>query len=163
MFVQYKPKDGEAQQWDFDPDEVRQSQAEMVEKRYGANWDAFLAAVRGGEAKARRVLLWHLIRLTHHTLRIEDVPDFRMGELTVEYSSTELRQLKDQLDRIDPNALPEDQAAELDLTRARVMQELTDALLRERGDDGATVHIPAGADLLDDPASEPVGKANSDG
>jgi hypothetical protein len=63
------------------PDEVTQSQAEMIEKRYGGRWDAFTEDVRAGGARARRVLLWHLQRQTHHTLRYEDTPDFRMGDL----------------------------------------------------------------------------------
>ncbi len=79
------------------PDRVRQSEAELIEKRYGQNWDKFRADVQSGSAKARRVLLWHLMRRDHHTLRFEDVPDFYTGELLVEHSADELTALKDRL------------------------------------------------------------------
>lgn len=92
MKVTYSPGEGDVQTWDFEPDDVPQSQAEMVEKRYGGqNWDQWLTDVRQGSARARRVLLWHLLRQTHHTLRFEDTPDFRMGQVRVDSSLPELR------------------------------------------------------------------------
>lgn len=98
--VTYKPKNSikEAHRaWDFDPSDMLQSQAEMVEKRYGGRFSDWVKSVQAGEARARRVLLWHLLRLEHHTLRMEDVPDFRMGELEVEYSISDLQKLRTQV------------------------------------------------------------------
>lgn len=97
MKITYTAGPDDVQSWDFDPDDVTQSQAEMVEKRYGQNWDTFLIDVRQGSARARKVLLWHLLRQTHHTLRIEDVPDFRMGDLKVEHSLDELLHIRDRV------------------------------------------------------------------
>jgi len=97
MKVTYTAGPGDVTVWEFDPDDVPQSQAEMVEKRYGRNWDTFLVDVRQGSARARKVLLWHLQRLTHHTLRIEDVPDFKMGAVKVEHSVDELLLIRDRV------------------------------------------------------------------
>lgn len=97
MKVEYKVGEGDVQVFAFVPDQVTQSQAELVEKRFGASWDDFLQAVRGGNAKARKVLLWHLLRATHHTLRYEDVPDFRMGDVKVSFDYDELMEIRDRV------------------------------------------------------------------
>ena len=96
MFVTYKPEGNDPQIWEFDPNRVRASQAEMVEKRYGQPWDVFLRDLIKGSMMARRVLLWHLTRLAHHTLRFEDTPDFYAAELTVEFSRAELEDFRRQ-------------------------------------------------------------------
>lgn len=149
MFVQFKPKGEPVQSYDFDPADVFQSQAEMVEKRYGQNWDAFVDGVKDGEAKARKVLLWHLMRTVHHNLRFEDTPDFRMGELVVEFSSSELRTMIHKLGAVDRNVLTAERSGELDGIESRLQTELTDALLREHeasAPDDVPALIEAGAD-----------------
>jgi hypothetical protein len=102
--VTYNAGEGEPRVWDFDPDEVPQSQAEIIEKRYGQLWDSFLSDVRQGSARARRVLLWHLLRREHHTLRLEDTPDFKMGQVKVEHSVEELLRVRDRVAKanLDP-------------------------------------------------------------
>ena len=135
MFVTYSPKGQEPQHWEFIPDDVFQDDAELVEKRFGGDWDAFLEGVRDGSARARRVLLWHLMRQDHPRLRFEDVPRFRMGEIKAEFSAAELREYADKLERIDRAGLGDDEIAALNAVASRVQTELTDALLRERGDD----------------------------
>ncbi|WIM97842.1 hypothetical protein ACTOB_001396 [Actinoplanes oblitus] len=100
MKVTYTPGEGDVQIWDFDPDQVPQSQAEMIERRYGSGpgqWDAWVDDCRRGGARARKILLWHLLRQTHHTLRFEDVPDFRMGQVKVEHSLEELLTIRDRV------------------------------------------------------------------
>jgi hypothetical protein len=83
MFVTFDKDDGSVPEiWEFDPNKVRASQAEMVEKRYGQPWDVFLRDLIKGSMLARRVLLWHLTRLSHHTLRFEDTPDFYAAKIT---------------------------------------------------------------------------------
>jgi hypothetical protein len=129
MFVTYTPEgtpEGEGQRWEFNPDRVRQSVAEMIEKRFGANWDNFRQGVQSGNAKARRVLLWHLLRVGgHHTLRYEDTPDFYMGEVVVEHSHAELLRLRDRLEKANLDDAEREQA------RTALDIELTDALTRE--------------------------------
>lgn len=111
------------------PDDVTQSQAEMVEKRYGRNWDDFLTDVRGGNAKARKVLLWHLLRQMHHTLRYEDTPDFKMGAVVVSFDLEELQIIRDRV--MKANLSDEDREAvltalDLDLSEAIDDEEPTD-------------------------------------
>lgn len=109
MHVTYRPEDGDSQRWTFDPGRVRQSQAELIERRFGGNYDAWRAGVQSGDSKARRVLLWHLLTLQHHTMRVEDVPDFFMDELLVEHSVDELRTLKDRLAKANVDASTREQ------------------------------------------------------
>jgi hypothetical protein len=122
MFVTYSPEGQPEQRWEFNPDRVRQSDAELIEKRYGQNWDAFRAGVQSGSAKARKVLLWHMLRREHHTLRLEDVPDFFMGELKVEHTRGELTVLRDRLAKAN---LPEGEREQM-MTALDI--EITDAL-----------------------------------
>lgn len=130
MFVTYKPEtaDGDPQRWEFDPGRVRASEAEMIEKRYGDKWDQWRNDVRAGSAKARRVLLWHLLRQAHHTLRYEDVPDFLMDELLVEHSVGELVELRDRLMKANVSDTDREQlmtALNIEITEA-AERELTD-------------------------------------
>ena len=95
MHITYSPEDGDRQEWDFNPDRVRQSVAEVIERRFGGTWDEFKAGVQSGSMRARRALLWHLLSLQHPTLRYEDTPDFFAGELKVQFSVTELTELRE--------------------------------------------------------------------
>lgn len=108
MFVRWDPEDGsEPRTYDFDPEDVLSKEAQAIEKAYGGNpWEIWLNNLRVKEAFARRVLLWHLLRQEHRSLRFEDIPDFRMRQMKVEMSVSELRALKSQVDRMK---LPEDQ------------------------------------------------------
>lgn len=124
MRVRYQPEDkadGDGGEWIFNPKRVRQSQAEQIEKRYGQPWDMFAAACQAGEVRARRVLLWHLMRLDHPSFRWEDTPDFYTGEVTCEYSAQELQAL---LDQVREASLPTDQR---DLMVAQLEGELRKA------------------------------------
>ncbi len=94
MLVTYTPDGGDQQRWEFEPLKLKASEAELIEKRYGDRYSVWLDQARAGQVKARRVLLWHLLRRTHHTLRFEDTPDFTLAELTVEHSLDELREVR---------------------------------------------------------------------
>lgn len=94
MFVTYKPEDSDPQVWEFNPQRVRASAAELVERRYGKQWEMFLKDLMQGSMQARRVLLWHLICRTHQTLRFEDTPDFYADELLLEFSRAELLEMR---------------------------------------------------------------------
>jgi len=101
MKVTYAPDGSEPQEWTWDPGDVRQSEAEAIQKRFGGTWDDFAAGIRSGDAKARRILLWHFQRQQHPQLRYEDTPDFRMRELRVEYDLDELIQIRDRVLKAD--------------------------------------------------------------
>lgn len=96
MLVKYMPEGQAPTEWDFNPDKVRVVEAEMIEKRSGLSWAKWVEAIQAGHAHARRVLLWHLQKKDHHTLRLEDV-DFCMGELEIDYSLSDLQKLRSQV------------------------------------------------------------------
>src|SRR5882757_2249763 len=98
MYVVYAPEnpaDGDRHEWSFSPGRVRADEAELLEKEFGGTWDEFQAGVQQGSMKARRVMLWHLLRLTHPGMNFRDVPNFISDELTVEYSVKELTKLRE--------------------------------------------------------------------
>jgi hypothetical protein len=99
MLVTYAPDQGSKQQWEWDADRVRTSEAELCEKRFGDTWDKLKVGIMSGQSKARRVLLWHLLRREQHTLRYEDVPDFYVGELLVEFTREELQAMRTKIER----------------------------------------------------------------
>lgn len=130
MFVTYKPEGEPEHVWEFDPSRVRMSELEMIEKRAGEKTEPWLQSLQMGSARARRVLLWHLLRQDHPTLRFEDVPDFRHGELVIERSVAEVMVLSDRLSKMKMD----DSERE---TLASVMEvELLEAQQRE----GLTIH-----------------------
>ncbi|AIJ26359.1 hypothetical protein [Amycolatopsis methanolica] len=95
MLVTYTPQGQETQSWTWDPAKVRAADAEAIEARmHPLTWDEFQVMLLKGGAKARRVLLWHLQKLTHPTLKLEDV-DFTVGELTVEFEAPELEKMRE--------------------------------------------------------------------
>lgn len=97
MIVKYAPEGGAVQSWTYAPQKVRQSAAEMVEKKFGGDWDEFNKKVLAGNAKARRVLLWHCLRTDHPVYRWEDTPDFAMAEVTVEFEPHELATIRGEI------------------------------------------------------------------
>ncbi|GLZ36211.1 hypothetical protein Lesp02_83980 [Lentzea sp. NBRC 105346] len=108
MFVTYMPEGAEETRWEFAASEVTASQAEEIEKSYGATWDKFLVEVFTGGIRARRHLLWHLMRTEHPTVLYIDTPDFRIGELECEFDKSELAAMRDKLAQdksVDPAVL----------------------------------------------------------
>lgn len=105
MFVEYKPENpavsGDGGRWEFDPNKVLGSHAEMIERRYGASWETFGADVVKGSIKARRVLLWYFRMREHPGYRIEDLPEFYTGELVVSYSVAELTEIRAGVEKAD--------------------------------------------------------------
>lgn len=104
MFITYSPDANPAQDWDIDIDDLTESAAERIERQYrkasadnSLTYDHFRLSVYQGGATARRVLLWHLMREQHPTLRYEDTPDFRRKQLKVEFSRGELKLMRDQI------------------------------------------------------------------
>jgi hypothetical protein len=95
VFVNYAPKGEPAQQWEYSPEHVRAAEAELIEKRFDGTFDQFNMALLQGSMRARRVLLWHMLKRKHLELRLEDV-DFASGELKVEFTRDELQQMHDE-------------------------------------------------------------------
>jgi hypothetical protein len=108
MFVIYTPDGQDAQRWEWEPKKVRGLEAEEIEARADVTWDQFQMKLMEGSARCRRVLLWHLQKKTHATLKLEDV-DYAMGELQVEFSAPELHLLRERL--VDAEGIDEAQRA----------------------------------------------------
>lgn len=136
MFVTYKPEDpadGDCQEWTFTPGRIRASEAQILEREFGENWDNFAAGVQSGNMKARRVLLWHLLRRAHPLMKFADVPDFFTSELTVEFEVSELAPLLEKIAKATlPDAQKEQTVAALELAMSEAM-EREGALAEEPG------------------------------
>jgi hypothetical protein len=153
VFVTYHPEDGEKQNWTFEPGKVRAARAEMIEKRYGGgNWANWVAEVKRGSVRARRILLWHLLSLDHHTLRLEDVPDFAMDELLVEHSVAELVELRDRIAKSDTMPADEQQGV---LLAADI--EIAEAMERQQAKDDAEVEVDAEGKVPSNSAADATG------
>jgi hypothetical protein len=142
MLVKYRPEGDPSanSDWEFDPDRVRQSEAELIERRSGLSWTKWVEAIQAGSASARRVLLWHLMRKQHHTIRLEDVPDFYMGELELDYSLADLQKLRQQ---ITDSSLDDKTKAE---TLERLDLEIANRLGKEEVGPEDLGKAPSGAD-----------------
>jgi hypothetical protein len=98
--IVYTPEGQPAQEWNLLPGKIRESRAEMIERRYArligeksVPFEQWRMALLQDEASARRVALWHLLNLIHPTLKIEDV-DYVRDELKVTASKLELGELR---------------------------------------------------------------------
>jgi hypothetical protein len=96
MFVTYTPEGDKGQTWAHHPDEMRSLEQDLVEKYAGTSFSQWTKDVLSGGAKARRVLLWLLLRKEHRGLKFGDV-DFAWSELVVEPSRQELLASREQL------------------------------------------------------------------
>lgn len=87
------------QRWFFDPDEVDMREAERIEQSLGdgSSWDDFVSGLLAARVGVRRVLLWHLLRRSNpdYDMPIDDLPNFKMGQLVVELGSREIGVLLD--------------------------------------------------------------------
>lgn len=106
MIVKYAPENGPVQTWEYKPKKVRQSQAEMIEKRSSMTFDEFNKALLTGSARPRKVLLWFCYLQQHPVFRFEDVPDFLMDEVTVEFDRAELQDIRAAV--VSAKDMPED-------------------------------------------------------
>lgn len=94
MHVEWDPENGEDRQtWQFDPEDVGRKEAQLIEKHYGGSYDQWRAGLMTGEINARAVLLWHMLTQVHPKLKFEDVPNFRVRQLTSEMGTSELKEL----------------------------------------------------------------------
>ncbi len=111
MIVTYTPKGQESQRFDYDAEEVRAKDAEKMEAASGIPWESFGLLAMQGSMKARRVLLWHLLRQQHATLRLDDV-DFASKEMKIEFNAKEYREFRDAVVR-NKDGLPVEQRENL--------------------------------------------------
>ncbi|MCP3817835.1 hypothetical protein NLX86_06695 [Streptomyces sp. A3M-1-3] len=94
MYLVYKPGEGDAQRWLYDPKKLMSVEREMLERRTERNFSEFTTDVLKGNSRCRRALLFMYLKREHPTTRYEDV-DFAWGELELEYTRGELLQLRE--------------------------------------------------------------------
>lgn len=148
MFVKWNPEDGSPEQeWVFDPGDVGRKAAERIEKHFKGTWDQFLAGLLTGNIGARTVLLWYMMTTVHPAVRFEDIPDFKVRQLTVEQGVAELKDLWKRVARMKLDPEVREQFAD------QFEADLRDALAREGQDpddfviDGKQLEIGAAPDL----------------
>lgn len=127
MHVKYTDDSGAVQEWQFTPGRVRASEAQVIERVFGANWEEWTAGVQRGNMRARLVLLWHLFRRDgHQGLRFEAMPDIYADQLDVEYGTEELLAIKAAVEKAD--TLP---AERRETMLAGIDREIAEAMQRE--------------------------------
>lgn len=86
--------------YEFRPDKILSSRAAIAEKLYSKavgerrTWEQFVADARGGGIAARRIALWLAMTADHPFAKFTEMPDFEVGQLSMEYSKQELRQAR---------------------------------------------------------------------
>jgi hypothetical protein len=86
MKLVYNPEGAPSQEFDFDPDNPLNLEAEALENVGGEAWmdyGGFLERIGSGNARARRALLWVMLRRTDPSLRFADVV-FRFSEFEID-------------------------------------------------------------------------------
>jgi hypothetical protein len=136
----YKPEDGTEQSWVFRPGKLRRSVAQQLAAAYGKKWELFLADLQQGDLDARAVVLWHCMRTDHPILKFDDLPDFLVDELALDYEADELR---DMLTQTESNSagIPADQR---EIALAVLRSQLADAEAAEDGPGKASESSTAG-------------------
>ena len=99
MYVTYKPEGGDVQEWAFHPRKMPSHEAEAIEHATDMTWAEFSAQVLKGSVRARRALLWILLRRQHPTIKFADVA-FTMDELDLSMDSAELGAMRVELEKI---------------------------------------------------------------
>jgi len=100
MLVEYTPQGQDMQTFEWRPGRVKLKEAAQIEFRYskesgekGRTYEQFKQDVRLNSAVARRVLLHHLMRRVHPSIRFEDVDPFD-DEVVVVFHRDELEELR---------------------------------------------------------------------
>ena len=127
MHVEWDPEvEGEQKQtWQFDPGDVTRKQATKIEEHFDGSYDQWTAGLMMGKVHARAVLLWHMLSQVHAKIKFEDVPDFRVRQLTVQMGSAEIHDLWKRAKRI--KMTPDQREA----FEAQIVEDMKDALGRE--------------------------------
>lgn len=127
MHVTWDSEDGsDVVELEFKPDnDLLSKEAEEIEKLFGAPIEQWINELRMKSAKARRLLLWWMLRQNHRRLAFKDVPDFRLRQMKVEMDVEELREL---WKRLSQTKMDEDKR---DALRAAFELDIRDAMARE--------------------------------
>lgn len=140
MILVYRPEGQEEQRWEFQLGRLRTAECEAIERRTGLDYDTeFREKLLKGNIRARRALLWTMLRRTHHTIRYEDV-DFAAAEVVLEFDLGEYQAMRDELAKAP--GVDDDQRAMalavLDAEIARLSDEPSEGKAESGGSETAT-------------------------
>lgn len=100
MLLIYTPESGERREWQFQPYEAWSFETELVESVGGQmwiSWDGFLSLLRVDNTKAKRALLWVMLRRDKPDLRFVDLVT-KAKEITIGLDVDERADLRRRLD-----------------------------------------------------------------
>lgn len=127
MYVTYTPAEGDKQEFIFNPNDINNFDAESIESVTGWDWDEFYMHLQKGSTKARRALLWVLLRAQHRGLQFRDV-HFTKKQVEVEYDKAEIREIMENIrnapDRPEVNKEATLEQFEQELEKAREVPDL---------------------------------------
>lgn len=98
MIVTYAPSEGERREWEYKSADLPSGEAEDIEDAIGSTFVEWQTSLLQGGAKARRALLWVLLKRDNSSLKFGDV-SFRLGELSVEFDREEKQQVRAELEK----------------------------------------------------------------
>jgi len=100
VYLRYTPEGSEPQEWPIDLGKLRTMEVEAIEKVTGLDYGVeYKQRLLKGNGRARRALLWTLLRRRHSTLRFEDV-DFADAELELGMDKGELAEMRKTLTEV---------------------------------------------------------------
>ena len=96
MILTYTPDDGPAQSFDLScpPDRLMSTEARVIEKNTGMNYDQIKHAMKAGNQTAIGAVLFVLQKRTHPPLKWDDF-DFAADDVEVVLDKTEVQELID--------------------------------------------------------------------
>lgn len=98
MLLVYQPEGSEEPQvFPYDPRKLMSVERELVEKLTGFDYATWTQKVMVGHSRARRSLLFVMLKRQHPKLRFDDV-DFAWDELTIQHSRQEYDSIIDQVE-----------------------------------------------------------------
>lgn len=98
MIVTFKPDEGEARVWDYQPDRLMYPEAEEIERLTGMAYEGdFQQAILQGSARARRALAFVFEKRVHPSLAWKSFGNFPAGAIKVEYDRSELARFREAL------------------------------------------------------------------
>lgn len=135
MIVTYSPAGEMAQRWSYKAAELPSSEAEDIEEAVGLTFDEWQQRLLRGAARARRALLWVLLKRDQPGLKFAEL-SFSMGELEVEFDQEEKQRIRSEAEK--STELTEEE-------RQQLLTLLADEEEQDSGKDLSTPGSPTGA------------------
>ncbi|MER6834242.1 hypothetical protein ABT320_09620 [Streptomyces cellulosae] len=133
MFLVYSPEGSdEPKRFKYNPRKIMSAEREWIERRTERNWADFTKDVVAGNSLCRRALLYVFLKREHPGIKWDDV-DFAWDELVLEYSKSELIQIRE-------TAAEAATGEEREQVLARLDEDI--AAAHEDPDDGGKAQLP---------------------